>query len=87
MKTEDLLIVPTMAAGYRPADQRAVNRFTCIEDGLVTDTYWSSAWPCCPLRAQRTTSDYRRSKRWKDAAVLEAMQDRLDHQPNILGVR
>jgi len=73
---------------YRcPADQRAVYRFTSIEDGLTTDTYWSSACPGCPLRAQCTTSNYRRIKRWKHAAVLEAMQERLDRQPDSMRVR
>src|ERR1022692_1327033 len=73
---------------YRcPADQRAVYRFTSIEDGLTTDTYWSSACRGCPLRAQCTTSNYRRIKRWKHAAVLEAMQERLHRQPDSMRVR
>jgi transposase len=73
---------------YRcPAGQRAVYRFTSLEDGLPTDTYWSSACPGCALRAQCTTSNYRRIKRWKQAAVLEAMQDRLDRRPDIMRIR
>ena len=47
---------------YRcPAGQRAIYRYTSMEDGLPTDTYWSSACPRCAMRAQCTTSDYRRS--------------------------
>src|SRR5271169_3516721 len=73
---------------YRcPAEQRAVYRYTSMEDGLPTDTYWSSACPGCAMRAQCTTSNYRRIKRWKHAAVLEAMQERLDRKPDSMRVR
>src|SRR6202162_5884970 len=38
---------------YRcPAGQRAIYRYTSMEDGLPTDTYWSSACPRCAMRAQ-----------------------------------
>ena len=73
---------------YRcPAGQRAVYRYTSMEDGLPTDTYWSSACPGCAMRAQCTTSNYRRIKRWKHAAVLDAMQERLDRKPDSMRVR
>ena len=68
---------------YRcPAGERAIYRYTSMEDGLPTDTYWSSACPRCAMRALCTTADYRRIKRWKHAAVLEAMQERLDRRPD-----
>jgi transposase len=73
---------------YRcPAQQRAIYRYTSMEDGLLTDTYWSSACPRCPMRAQCTTSDYRRIKRWKHAVVLDAMQERLDRKPDSMRLR
>jgi transposase len=73
---------------YRcPAGQRAIYRYTSMEDGLPTDTYWSSACPGCAIRAQCTTSGYRRIKRWKHAAVLEAMQEQLDRKPDSMRVR
>jgi transposase len=73
---------------YRcPAGEHAVYRYTSMEDGLPTDTYWSSACPRCALRAQCTTSSYRRIKRWKNEAVLDAMQERLDRQPDSMRVR
>ena len=49
--------------------------------------YWTSACPRCPLKAQCTTSDYRRITRWEHEAVLEAMQQRLDRQPEMMRVR
>ncbi len=73
---------------YRcPAGERAIRRFTTVENGLTIHKYWSSACPRCPIRAQCTTSDYRRITRWEHEAVLEAMQDRLDRQPEIMRVR
>ena len=70
---------------YRcPAGQRAIKRFTTIEHGLTLHKYWSSACPRCPLKAQCTTGDYRRIARWEHEAVLEAMQERLDRQPDAM---
>jgi len=73
---------------YRcPAGQRAIKRFTTIENGLIINKYWSSACPRCPLQARCTTSNYRRIARWEHEAVLEAMQERLDCQPDAMQLR
>jgi Transposase DDE domain len=84
---QDFIYIPD-ADEYRcPAGQRAVYRFTSIDGGLTTDTYWSSACPRCAIRGQCTTADYRRIRRWKHEGVLDAMQERLDRQPEIMRVR
>ena len=70
-----------------PAGQRAIKRFSTVEDGLELDAYWSSACPSCSIRSNCTTSSYRRLKRWRHEAVLEAMQQRLDRQPEMMSVR
>lgn len=49
--------------------------------------YWSSACPSCPIRSNCTTSSYRRFKRRWHEAVLEAMQQRLDREPEMMSVR
>jgi transposase len=73
---------------YRcPAGQRAIRRFTTIENGMTLNKYWSSACPKCPLKAQCTTSNYRRVARWEHEAVLDAMQQRLDRQPDAMKLR
>ena len=73
---------------YRcPAGQRAIQRFTTMEAGMMFDVYWSSACPHCPIKARCTLSPYRRIRRWKHEAVLEAMQQRLDRQPEMMRVR
>ena len=63
-----------------PAGERAIHRFSREEDGLLVRMYWSSACPGCPMRAQCTTSDYRRIRRWRREHILEAMQRRLESQ-------
>jgi hypothetical protein len=73
---------------YRcPAGQRAIKRFTTIEAGMTLDVYWSSACPRCPIKAQCTSGENRRIRRWKHEAILEAMQERLDRQPEMMRVR
>lgn len=67
---------------YRcPAGQRAIYRYTSVENGLTLHRYWSSACPRCPIRSACTPSDYRRISRWEHEAVLERMQARLDRLP------
>ncbi len=73
---------------YRcPAGQRAIWRMTTVEKGQTLHRYWSSACPRCPLKARCTPSPYRRITRWEHEAVLEAMQLRLDRQPEMMRVR
>jgi transposase len=73
---------------YRcPAGQRAIWRFTTVEDGLTLHKYWSSACPKCPIKARCTSGEYRRISRWENEHVLEAMQKRLDRTPQASRLR
>jgi transposase len=73
---------------YRcPAGERAIYRFTAIENGLTIHKYWSSSCPRCPLKTQCTTSSYRRITRWEHEHILEAMQRRLDRKPEVMTLR
>ena len=83
----DFVYIPEDDEYRCPAGQRAIKRFTTIEHGMTLHKYWSSACPRCPLKAQCTTGDYRRIARWEHEAVLEAMQDRLDRQPDAMRLR
>ena len=49
--------------------------------------YWTSACKTCALKAQCTTGSERRISRWEHEAVLEKVQDRLDHNPEAMGIR
>jgi transposase len=73
---------------YRcPAGERAIKRCATLEHGLTLYKYWTSACPRCSIKAQCTTGDYRRITRWEHEVVLEAMQERLDRQPDSMRVR
>ena len=73
---------------YRcPAGEIAIKRFTTVEHGMELDIYWTSACTRCAMKPQCTTSQYRRIRRWKHEAVLEAMQERLDRWPDVMRVR
>jgi hypothetical protein len=70
-----------------PAGERAIHRFSRLEDSLMTRIYWSSACPGCAMRAQCTTSNYRRIRRWEHEEILETMQRRLDRKPEAMTLR
>jgi transposase len=73
---------------YRcPAGQRLIKRFTTVEAGMTLDIYSSSACPRCPIKAQCTTGSQRRVRRWVHEAVIDAMQERLDRDPEKMRVR
>jgi transposase len=83
----DFVYLPE-ANEYRcPAGQRAIHRFTSIENGMKLHKYWSSACPRCPIKAQCTPSDYRRITRWEHEHVLDAMQARLERTPEASKLR
>lgn len=73
---------------YRcPAGQRLIWRFSTIEKGLKLHRYWSSHCQSCSMKEQCTPSKERRVSRWEHEAVLEAMQTRLDHAPEMMRIR
>ena len=73
---------------YRcPAGERLTYRFRGQEDGKTLHRYWTAACQSCALKAQCTTGRERRIARWEHEAVLERVQDRLDRNPNAMGVR
>lgn len=73
---------------YRcPAGERLTYHSTNVEDGKTLRRYWTSTCKTCALKARCTTGPERRISRWEHEAVLEKVQDRLDHDPNAMGVR
>jgi len=73
---------------YRcPAGERAIWRFSTVENGLTIHKYWSSACPRCSMKSRCTTSNYRRIARWEHEQVLDDMQRRLDHTPEAARLR
>jgi transposase len=73
---------------YRcPTGERLIRRFTSVEGGLTTHKYWSSNCAGCSLKPECTPSKERRVSRWEHEAVIEAMQERLDHKPKAMRIR
>ena len=83
----DFVYIPEQNEYRCPAGERAIWRFTTVEKGMTLHKYWPSACPKCPLKAQCTPSDYRRITRWEHEAVLDAMQARLDREPEAMRLR
>jgi transposase len=73
---------------YRcPAGERLTYRYTWEENGKMLRRYWTSTCGQCPLKAQCTPGRQRRISRWEHEAVLEAVQARLDKNPDAMRVR
>jgi hypothetical protein len=73
---------------YRcPSNERLIWRYTTEENGLTVHRYWSSNCQRCALKAQCTTGMQRRVARWEHEALLEAMQERLDREPETMRIR
>jgi hypothetical protein len=83
----DFVYMPEQDEYRCPAGERAIKRFTSVENGMTLNRYWPSACPRCPLKAKCTPSSYRRVTRWEHEAVLDAMQERLDAQPEAMRLR
>jgi transposase len=73
---------------YRcPAGEKLTYRFTREEAGKMLRRYWTTACPHCPLKAQCTPGNERRISRWEHEHLLEAVQQRLDANPQAMRVR
>jgi len=70
-----------------PGGERLIWRFTTEEKGQTLHKYWSSACPGCPIKAQCTTGKNRRVARWEYEHVIEALEQRLDAEPERMRVR
>ena len=70
-----------------PASQRLIYRYTNVEKGLSLRRYWTSACQSCAIKDQCTTGKERRITRWEHEHVLEAVEQRLDENPDAMRVR
>ena len=73
---------------YRcPAGERLKYYFTAEEHGQQLRRYWTNACRTCAIKDQCTTGKERRITRWEHEHVLEAVQKRLDENPQAMRVR
>ena len=70
-----------------PADERLAYRFTSTEHGRALRRYWTPACPTCPIKDRCTPGKERRLTRWEHEPVLEAVQRRLDENPEAMRQR
>src|SRR5262245_15009571 len=84
---QDFVYLPTEAVYRCPAGETLTYRFTREEAGKTVHRYWTTACPRCPLKAQCTPGAQRRITRWEHEHVLEAVQHRLDTNPQAMRVR
>ena len=70
---------------YRcPAGERLKYYYTNVENGLTLRRYWTNACRTCVLKSRCTTGVQRRITRWEHEHVLEAVQQRLDQDPQAM---
>ena len=57
------------------------------ENGLVLRRYWTNACQSCAIKQRCTTGKERQITRWEHEHVLEAVQKRLDRNPQAMRQR
>src|SRR6266704_4264380 len=73
---------------YRcPAGEKLKYYYTNEENGQKLRRYWTNACRHCALKQRCTTSVQRRIARWEQEDVLEAVQKRLDKNPQAMRQR
>jgi transposase/macrodomain Ter protein organizer (MatP/YcbG family) len=70
-----------------PAGEKLAYHYTNEENGLVQRRYWTNACQSCAIKHRCTTGKERRITRWAHEHVLEAVQKRLDKNPQAMRVR
>jgi transposase len=70
-----------------PAGEHLIYRYAREQAGLVLRYYWTGACADCAMKAQCTPSKERRISRWEHEDVLEAVQQRLDKNPQAMRQR
>jgi transposase len=84
---QDFVYLPEEDVYRCPAGERLSYRYTNEEDGKILRRYWTTACPNCSLKAQCTTGPQRRITRWEHEHLLEAVQQRLDANPQAMRQR
>jgi hypothetical protein len=70
-----------------PAGERLVYHYTNVEEGRTLRRYWTNVCQSCPIKHLCTTGRERRIARWEHEAVLEAVERRLDENPDKMRTR
>jgi transposase len=84
---QDFVYLPTEDVYRCPAGAKLTYRYTNEEDGKTLRRYWTTACSRCPFKSRCTTAPQRRITRWEHEHVLEAVQQRLDENPQAMRER
>src|SRR3954453_3611034 len=84
---QDFAYLPDEDVYRCPANERLSYRYTNIENGQTLRRYWTNGCGNCALKELCTTGKERRITRHQDEHVLEAVQRRLDANPQAMRQR
>ena len=84
---QDFAYLPEEDVYRCPAGEKLTYRYTNDEDGRRLRHYWTTACRHCPLKSQCAKANERRIKRWEHEHLLEAVQERLDANPQAMRQR
>jgi len=84
---QDFVYLPQEDVYRCPAGERLKYYFTAEEHGQQLRRYWTNACRTCAIKHQCTTGKERRITRWEHEHVLEAVQRRLDENPQAMRQR
>lgn len=78
----DFVYVTDKDAYRCPVGEYLTFHFAVVERGLTLRRYWTGACLTCSIKDQCTSGRERRITRWEHEHLLEAMQHRLDENPD-----
>ena len=84
---QDFVYLPEADVYRCPAGEQLKYYYTNVENGLKLRRYWTNACRTCALKSRCTTGVQRRITRWEHEHVIEAMQTRLDENPQAMRQR
>jgi Transposase DDE domain len=81
---QDFVYLPDEDAYRCPAGERLKYCMTTEEQGKTMRRYWTTACATCSLKSKCTTVPERRIPRWEYEHLLDAVQKRLDEDPQAM---
>jgi len=84
---QDFVYLPEEDVYRCPAGERLKYYFTTVEAGLTVRRYWTNACRTCALKSRCTSGKEHRIARWEHEHLLEAVQKRLDENPQAMRQR
>jgi hypothetical protein len=84
---QDFVYLPEKDVYRCPAGEHLKYYFTATEHGQQLRRYWTNACRTCAIKDQCTTGNERRITRWEHEHVVEAVQKRLDANPQAMRQR